>query len=61
MLLMKYQDNFSIREISETFKISESATKMRLLRTKEKMKKLYLEHIALFSLVALKVLLLFKK
>ncbi len=61
MLLMKYQDNFSIREISETFKISESATKMRLLRTKEKMKRLYLEHMALFSLVVLKILLLFKK
>jgi RNA polymerase sigma factor (sigma-70 family) len=61
MLLMKYQDNFSIKEISETFHISESATKMRLLRTKEKMKRLYLEHIALFSLIALKILLLFKK
>jgi DNA-directed RNA polymerase specialized sigma24 family protein len=34
MLLMKYQDNFSVKEISETFKISESASKMRLLRTK---------------------------
>lgn len=61
MLLMKYQDDFSIKEIAQTFKISESATKMRLLRTKEKMKKLYLEHIVLFSLFILKILLLFKR
>lgn len=61
MLLMKYQDNFSIKEIAETFDLTESATKMRLLRTKEKMKKLYLEHLALFSLIVLKILLLLKK
>jgi RNA polymerase sigma factor (sigma-70 family) len=61
MLLMKYQDDFSIKEIAQTFKISESATKMRLLRTKEKMRKLYMQHIALISLVVLKVLILLKK
>ena len=61
ILLMKYQDNFSIKEIAESFDLSESATKMRLLRTKEKMKKLYLEHIAMFSLIVLKILLLLKK
>ncbi len=61
ILLMKYQDNFSIKEIAESFELSESATKMRLLRTKEKMKKLYLEHIAMFSLIVLKILLLLKK
>ncbi|WP_304233562.1 RNA polymerase sigma factor [Jiulongibacter sediminis] len=61
MLLMKYQDEFSIKEIAQTFQISESATKMRLLRTKEKMKKLYLEHVILISLFVLKILLLFRK
>ncbi|UBM57258.1 RNA polymerase sigma factor [Marinilongibacter aquaticus] len=61
ILLMKYQDNFSIKEIAETFEISESATKMRLLRTKEKMKKLYLEHIAMITLILLKILLILRK
>jgi RNA polymerase sigma-70 factor (ECF subfamily) len=61
MLLMKYQDDFSIKEIAQTFKISESATKMRLLRTKEKMKKLYLDHLVLISIFVLKILLLIKK
>src|SRR5690606_36862802 len=42
MLLMKYQDNFSVKEFADALNISESATKMRLLRTKEKMRKLYL-------------------
>ncbi|MGR3810797.1 RNA polymerase sigma factor [Jiulongibacter sp. NS-SX5] len=61
MLLMKYQDNFSIKEIADTFEISESATKMRLMRTKEKMKKLYSEHVILITLLVLKILLLFKR
>jgi DNA-directed RNA polymerase specialized sigma24 family protein len=58
MLLMKYQDNFSIKEIAKTFNISESVTKLRISR---KNKKLYLEHLALFSLIALKILLPLKK
>ncbi len=61
LLLMKYQDDFSIKEISDTFKISESAVKMRLMRTKEKVKKLYLEHITVLSLVIIKILLFLKK
>lgn len=61
MLLMKYQDNFSVKEIAETFNISESATKMRLLRTKEKMKKLYLRHVALVGLIILKIFMLLKR
>ncbi len=61
MLLMKYQDNFSVKEIAEAFKISESATKMRLLRTKEKMRKLYWQHMALFSLIVLKIMILLRK
>ena len=61
MLLMKYQDNFSVKEIADAFNISESATKMRLLRTKEKMRKLYLQHVGLISLVVLKIVLLLKR
>jgi RNA polymerase sigma factor (sigma-70 family) len=61
LLLMKYQDDFSIKEISETLKISESAVKMRLLRSKDKLKKLYLENFAIFGLIVLKIILLWKK
>jgi DNA-directed RNA polymerase specialized sigma24 family protein len=35
---MKYCDDFSIREIADIFKISESAAKMRLLRAREKLR-----------------------
>ncbi len=41
ILLMKYQDNLSIKQIQEVFKISESAVKMRINRAKGKIKKLY--------------------
>jgi RNA polymerase sigma factor (sigma-70 family) len=34
LLQMKYQEDFSIKEIADTLKISESAVKMRLLRSK---------------------------
>lgn len=34
ILLMKYQDDFTIREIQEVFEIGESAVKMRLNRAK---------------------------
>jgi RNA polymerase sigma-70 factor (ECF subfamily) len=61
LLLMKYQDDFSIKEISDALNISESAVKMRLMRSKEKLKKLYLENIAVFILIFLKVLYFFKK
>lgn len=61
LLLMKYQDDFSIKEISETLKISESAVKMRLLRSKDKLKKLYLENLAIFGLIVLKIILFWKK
>lgn len=61
ILLMKYQDNFSIKEISETFKISESAVKMRLMRTKEKLKKIYTENIIFFLIVIIKVIWFWRK
>ncbi len=61
ILQMKYQEDFSIKEIAETMKISESAVKMRLLRSKEKLKKFYLENITVFVLIVMKILSLFEK
>ncbi|KAA3632711.1 MAG: sigma-70 family RNA polymerase sigma factor [Bacteroidetes bacterium] len=40
ILLMKYQDGMSIKEISETLEKTESAVKMRIKRAKEKAKML---------------------
>jgi RNA polymerase sigma factor (sigma-70 family) len=45
ILMMKYIDDLSIREISQIFRISESAVKMRLLRSREALRKRYLEAI----------------
>ncbi len=61
IILMKYQDDFSIKEISETLKITESAVKMRLMRTKEKLKKIYTENIIFFLIVIIKVIWSWKK
>lgn len=41
ILLMKYQDDMSIRDISSIINKNESAVKMRLKRAKEKAKKLH--------------------
>lgn len=41
ILLMKYRDDMSIKDIQVAFDISESAVKMRLKRAKEKLKLLY--------------------
>lgn len=43
ILLMKYQDDMSIKEIEALLKVSESAIKMRLKRAKEKVVKIYKE------------------
>lgn len=61
ILLMKYQDDFSIKEISETLKITESAVKMRLMRTKEKLKKIYTENIIFFLIIIIKVIWFWRK
>lgn len=37
IILLKYQDNLSIKELSEALEIGESAVKMRLKRAKEKL------------------------
>ncbi len=61
ILLMKYQDDFSIKEIADTFNISESAVKMRLMRTKEKLRKIYTENIVFLLIIVSKALWFLKK
>lgn len=41
MLLMKYQDDFSIKDIAEAYDLGESAVKMRLSRAKMNLIKIY--------------------
>ena len=55
ILMMKYQDDLSIKEISESLDISESAVKMRLLRAKEKLRKVYLEGVLFWGVIIAKV------
>jgi DNA-directed RNA polymerase specialized sigma24 family protein len=45
MLYLKYMDNRSIRDIAKIFMLTESAVKMRLMRTREKLRKKYHECI----------------
>ena len=61
ILLMKYQDDFSIKDIADNFNLTESAVKMRLKRTKEKLKKIYMENILLLLIVLAKVVIFWKK
>lgn len=56
ILLMKYQDDFSIKEIADTFNLTESAVKMRLMRTKEKVKKKYMDLVIGLLLLISKLL-----
>lgn len=60
ILLMKYQDDFSIKEIADTFNLTESAVKMRLKRTKEKLKKFYWESVVFWLALIIKMLLFMK-
>ena len=46
MLQMKYQDNLSIKDISNALRVSESAAKMRLKRAKARVLYLYKEKYA---------------
>jgi RNA polymerase sigma-70 factor (ECF subfamily) len=55
MLLMKYQDDVSIREIADINGMTESAVKMRLKRSRDKLRKYYLEGAVFWLLMALKV------
>jgi len=44
LLLMKYNDNISIKNISEALRVSESAAKMRIKRAKSRLVFLYKKH-----------------
>lgn len=55
MLLMKYQDDISIREIAAINGLTESAVKMRLKRSRDKLRKSYLESAVFWLLLAVKV------
>jgi RNA polymerase sigma factor (sigma-70 family) len=60
MLLMKYQDDISIRDIAESQKITESAVKMRLMRAKEKLRRKYVEALIFWLLIGMKLLNIWK-
>jgi RNA polymerase sigma factor (sigma-70 family) len=47
ILMMKYLDDLSIRDIASVFRITESAVKMRLLRSRESLRRKYLEVLVL--------------
>lgn len=55
MLLMKYQDDISIRDIASINGLTESAVKMRLKRSRDKLRKNYLEGAVFWLLLAIKV------
>ena len=57
ILMMKYQDDFSIRDIADILQTTESAIKMRLKRTRDKLRKYYLEGAVFWLLLALKAVL----
>ena len=56
VLFMKYMDDLSIRDIADIFKITESAVKMRLMRSREKLRKKYLETIIFLGILAVKMI-----
>lgn len=43
LLLMKYQDNLSLKEIGKALRITENAAKMRLMRARSRVVYLYME------------------
>ena len=61
VLFMKYMDDLSIREIATIFDITESAVKMRLLRSREKLRKRYLETIIFLGILAVKMIALISR
>lgn len=60
MLLMKYQDDISIRDIANINGLTESAVKMRLKRSRDKLRKHYLEGAIFWLLVAIKTIMFFR-
>ncbi|MFN8353516.1 MAG: RNA polymerase sigma factor [Spirosomataceae bacterium] len=51
ILLMKYQEDLSIKDIADVLGVTESAVKMRLKRAKEKVRKLYLENFIFWAIL----------
>ncbi len=43
MIYLKYLDDRSIRDIARLFQTTESSVKMRLMRSRQKLRKKYLE------------------
>lgn len=60
MLLMKYQDDASIREIAILNGLTESTVKMRLKRSRDKLRKYYLEGAVFWLLLAIKAAVSFR-
>jgi RNA polymerase sigma factor (sigma-70 family) len=60
ILLMKYQDDMSIKEIGTALKLNESAVKMRILRSKEKVRNYYLANIIFWGVLFTKLIYLIK-
>ena len=56
ILFMKYMDELSIRDIAGIFKVTENAVKMRLLRSREKLRKKYLETLIFLGVFAVKLI-----
>jgi RNA polymerase sigma-70 factor (ECF subfamily) len=56
LLMMKYQDDISIRDIADGQKLTESAVKMRLMRAKDKLRRRYIETLIFWVLVGIKAL-----
>jgi RNA polymerase sigma factor (sigma-70 family) len=56
VLFMKYMDDMSIRDIAGIFNVTESAIKMRLLRSRDKLRKKYLETIIFLGILAVKMM-----
>ncbi len=56
LLLMKYQDGISIRDIANVQGVSEGTIKMRLLRSREKLRKRYMESVIFWVIIILKLM-----
>lgn len=56
ILFMKYMDDLSIRDIADIFKVTESAVKMRLMRSREKLRKKYMETIIFLGILSIKLI-----
>lgn len=57
LLLLKYQDDISIREIAAMQGVSEGAVKMRLKRSRDRLRKYYLDSTIVWFLLAISAIL----